>query len=96
MSKSGDKLRGGGGWGTRGTFGEQACVTHGKDYQPEAAAGAACGSAPVSAGSPPSRPTFPWVKATKSPGMGVPERLDQPLLLLLETGEAGGGPGRGG
>lgn len=28
--------------------------------------------------------------------MGVPERLDQPLLLLLETGEAGGGPGRGG
>lgn len=28
--------------------------------------------------------------------MGVSERLDQPLLLLLETGEAGGGPGRGG
>lgn len=82
-----------GGRSTRGTFGKQA---HGKDYQQEAAAGAACGSAPVSAGSPPSRPTFPCVKATKSPGVGVPERLDQPLLLLLETREAGGGPGRGG
>lgn len=68
-------------------------------YQEEAAdRESACGAEKVIRASPPRRPAFPSGRrgSGQSPGVGVPEGLDQALLLLLEAGEATGGPGCGG
>lgn len=56
------------------------------------------GAATGTTTSPPSRPALCADRrgSEQSPGVGAPEGLDQALLLLLQAGEAAGGPSRGG